>query len=326
MDRKYSGGGGLTIEDTSSKKSGLATKWKLFKKQRTYFLILLPVLLFFVIFNYAPMYGVIMAFKDYKMRLGILDSPWADPWYKYFKLAFGSPVFLRAVGNTLEIAAARIIFAFPIPILLALLIDEIPYIRLKKTVQTISYLPYFISWVILSGIMQNILSPTGGAINAIVEFFGGESIYFLGDASKFQGVVFWSNLWKNVGYSTIVYLAAISGVDQEQVEAARLDGASRLQIVWHVTIPAIRPIIVIQLILSLRGVMTANFDQVFNIYSAVVYETGDIIETYAYRMGITGQEYGYSTAVGLFQSVVGLIMVWITNNVARRVDPDSALF
>ena len=299
---------------------------KSLKKHRAYYLIILPVLAFFIIFNYIPMYGIVIAFKQYNPRTGILKSAWADPWYKYFKLAFESPIFMRSVRNSLIIACEKIFLAFPFPIVLALLFDQIRNKRFKKLAQSVSYLPYFISWVIVSGILRNILSQSTGSLNAVITWFGGKAVDFFGDASIFRGTIFWSFLWKSIGYDTIVYLAAISGIDQQQIEAARLDGASRGQIIWHITIPSILPVIIIMMLLNLRGVLCAGFDQVFNMYSEIVYSTGDIIDTYVYRLAMIKQEFSYSTAVGLFQSVIGLVLVLITNTLARHVDEDSAMF
>lgn len=300
--------------------------WRSIVKHRSYYYILLPILVFFIIFNYIPMYGVVIAFKQYNPRAGILNSPWADPWYKYFKMAFDSPIFMRSVRNSLIIACEKIFLAFPFPIILALLFDQLRNKRFKKLAQSVSYLPYFISWVIVSGILRNILSQSTGALNAVITSLGAKAVDFFGDASVFRGTIFWSYLWKSIGYDTIVYLAAISGIDQQQIEAARLDGATRLQIIWHITIPSILPVIIIMMLLNLRGVLCAGFDQVFNMYSEIVYSTGDIIDTYTYRLAMIKQEFSYSTAVGLFQSVIGLVLVLVTNAMARRVDEDSAMF
>lgn len=300
--------------------------WKNIRHHKGYYLIILPVLVFFVVFNYIPMYGVVLAFKEFNPRVGILASEWADPWYKYFKMAFDSPIFLRSVKNSFSIACQKIFLGFPFPVMLALLIDQIRQPRYKKVVQSVSYLPYFISWVILSGVLRNILSQNTGALNALIVALGGKPVDFFGDADVFQGTVFWTFLWKTIGYDTIVYLAAISGVDQQQIEAAKLDGASRIQIIRYVILPSIAPVLIIMMILNLRGVLSAGFDQIFNMYSEIVYRTGDIIDTYTYRLAMVKQQYSYSTAVGLFQSVVGLVLVWFTNMLARRVDKDSALF
>lgn len=300
--------------------------WRNVRQHSGYYAIIIPVLVFFVVFNYIPMYGIVIAFKEFNPRVGILASDWADPWYKYFKMAFDSPIFMRSVRNSFSIACQKIFLGFPFPVILALLIDQIRQPKYKKVVQSVSYLPYFVSWVILSGILRNVLSQSTGALNALITAFGGKAVDFFGDADVFQGTVFWTFLWKTIGYDTIVYLAAISGVDQQQIEAAKLDGASRIQIILHIIIPSIAPVLIIMMILNLRGVLSAGFDQIFNMYSEIVYRTGDIIDTYTYRLAMVKQQFSYSTAVGLFQSVVGLVLVWITNLMARRVDKDSALF
>ena len=295
-------------------------------KHREYYLILLPVLVFFLIFCYGPMYGVTIAFKDFNPRLGILGSPWSTPWYKYFKQAFSTDLFMRSVRNTLIISFLKIVVAFPLPIIFAVLIDELPGIRFKKAIQTVSYLPYFISWVVIGGILHNVLSTNGGALNIIIEFFGGSPINFFGKPTVFRSLVFFSYVWKTIGYSSVVYLAAISGIDQEQFEAARIDGANRFQLVRHITIPCIMPVITIMLILDLGSIMSAGFDQVFNLYSEPVYSVGDIIDTYVYRVGLVKQQYSYSAAVGLFKNIIGLILVLGSNLVVKKIDPDNGLF
>ena len=290
------------------------------------YLILLPVLVFFIVFSYGPMYGIIIAFKDYKMSLGILGSPWADPLFKNFERAFSSDIFLRALKNTLILSFLKLVVAFPIPILFAILLDELPGRRFPKVVQTVSYLPYFISWVVLGGMIRTLLSPSYGAINVIVKAFTGSTIYFLGEPALFRGVAFFTYLWQTMGYSTVIYLAAIASIEQEQYESARIDGASRYQLIRYITLPSISSVIVIMMILGLRSVMTAGFDQVFNLYSPITYSTADIIDTYVYRIGIVDKQYSYSTAVGLFQNVIGLVLVLGTNAIAKRANPDKALF
>jgi len=315
-------GNGPRLTD-SRKHPILRSVWK----HRAYYCVLFPVLLFFFIFSYTPMYGIIIAFKDYKIKPGIIGSPWADPWYKHFQMAFSSETFRRAMWNTLAISFLKLIVAFPFPIAFALLLDELPGKGgFKKSLQTVSYLPHFISWVILSGILRNLLSPSFGALNAVIEFFGGEPQHFFGDPEQFRGLLFWSHIWQSTGYGSIVYLAAISGIDQEQLEAAKIDGASRMQIIRHITIPSILPVICIMMILNLGSVLSAGFDQVFNMYSPIVYSTGDIIDTYVYRYGLVDFKYSFSTAVNLFKNVIGLILVVGSNLIVRRLDPDSALF
>lgn len=321
----FKGGNFLRIDQeyqVKPKHSLLRKMWNF----RYEYLILFPVLVFFIVFCYAPMYGVIIAFKDYKMSLGILASPWLDPLFQNFERAFTSDIFLRALNNTLILSFLKLVVAFPIPILFAILLDELPGRRFPKMIQTVSYLPYFISWVVLGGIVRTLLSPSYGAVNVIVKAFTGSTIYFLGESDLFRGVAFFTYLWQTMGYSAVIYLAAIASIDQEQYEAARIDGASRFQLVRYITLPSISSVIVVMLILGLRSVMTAGFDQVFNLYSPTTYPTADIIDTYVYRVGIVDKQYSYSTAVGLFQNVIGLILVLVTNSIARRANPDKALF
>lgn len=294
-------------------------------KHRWFYLLLLPAMAFFIIFRYIPMYGITLAFKDFRVVDGIMASPWASPIFKYFERAFSSDLFRRSLTNTLVISFLKIIVAFPIPIILALLIDELPGTKFKKTVQTVSYMPYFMSWVVLGGIMRALLSPSYGAVNYVIQALGGSPIHFLGEASMFRSVVFFSHIWQSAGYGTIVYLAAIAGIDQEQYEAARIDGANRFQTIMRITIPSIAPTILTMLILNVGSIMSAGFDQIFNLYSPVTYATGDIIDTYTYRVGMVNMEYSYSTAVSLFQNLIGLTLALVTNFAAKKLDPDAGL-
>lgn len=296
------------------------------KKYWAFYLMLMIPITYLLVFHYAPMKGLIIMFKDYKMRKGIEGSPWLDPWYDNFLWAFESPVFRRAVKNTVSISLKRLLIGFPCPIILAILLHELPFPRLKKITQTVSYLPNFLSWVILGGIVRNVLSPSTGALNAIITFFGGEPIHFLAQVDMFQGILVITGIWQSVGYSSILYLAALTAVDQNLQEAARIDGATRFQSILHVTIPCIMPVIVIQLILSMSGILSGNFDQVFNLYNSVVAAKGEIIETYTYNVGLVDLNYSYAAAINFFQNVVALIVVLITNAVAKKVDEDNALF
>lgn len=304
---------------TSKFKKNLQKYW-------AFYLMLMIPITYLLVFHYAPMKGIIIMFKDYKMRKGIADSPWLDPWYDNFVWAFESPVFRRAVKNTIVISFKRLLFSFPAPIILAILLYELPYPRLKKITQTASYLPNFLSWIILGGIVRNILSPSTGALNAIITFFGGEPIHFLTQVDMFQGILVITGIWQSVGYASILYLAALTAVNKDLQEAARIDGATRLQSIFHVTIPCIMPVIVIQLILSMSGIMSGSFDQVFNLYNAAVLPKGEIIETYTYNVGLVDMDYAYAAAINFFQNVVSLIMVLTTNAIAKRVDEDNALF
>ncbi len=316
----------MTLSRSNHNKGRMGRLWREIVRHRAYFMVLAPVLAFFILFSYIPMYGVTLAFKNFNMSKGIMDSPWADPLFSHFTRVFSSDLFVRALWNTVVISFLKIIVAFPLPIVFAILLDELSSVRFKKVVQTVSYLPYFISWVVLSGIIRTLLSPSIGAVNYVIEAFGGSAIHFIGEASMFRGLIFITYVWQSIGYGAIVYLAAISGIDQEQYEAARIDGASRFQLIRYITLPSIRPVIVIMLILNLGHIMNAGFDQVFNLYSPVTYVTGDILDTYTYRVGLVDFQYSYSTAVGLFKNAIGLVLAVGANFIAKRIDSDSALF
>lgn len=299
----------------------LAARGGLAKKVRKYgycYLLLLPAVLFFLAFHYAPMYGVTLAFKDFAIRRGIMGSPWVG--LKHFERLFGSVVFYEVFFNTVVISCMRLLFGFPAPILFALMLNEVTHNRFKKLTQTISYLPHFISWVVMAGIITEMLSPTRGAVNYLITLFGGKPVHFLADPAWFRPILILTGIWKDVGYGSIIYLAAIAGISVEQYESATIDGASRLRIIRHIILPSILPTVSTMFILQLGGILNAGFDQVFNLYNPLVYSTGDIIDTYVYRVGLSGDmQYSYSTAVGLFKNVVGFVMVVLANVFAGRV-------
>lgn len=286
-------------------------------KQRDYYILLIPFMAFLVIFRYAPMYGLTLAFKDYKIREGILGSPWAG--FKYFEQLFGAFSFQEVLGNTIIISLMKLFLCFPVAIILALFINEIRNSKVKKGFQTVSYLPHFISWVIAAAIIRDVLA-LNGPINQIVEFFGGEAIYFLAEPGCFRWVLLLTNIWKTCGWNSIVYIAAITGIDQELYEAAEIDGASRFQRIWHITLPSIRPTIITLFILEIGHLLAAGFDQIFNLYSPIVYSVGDVLDTYTYRQGIIQQNYSYATAAGLFTNVIGFILVVISNKVVKKLN------
>ena len=279
----------------------------------------LPAIVYFIIFKYVPMAGITMAFKDFKIGMGIWNSPWVG--MKYFESAFRSPFFLRSVSNTIIISALQIVIGFPMPIIFALLLNEVRNMREKKVIQTVSYLPHFISWVVFAGILNRLLSPTNGAINTIlVNVFNLEKpIYFLGDNDYFRGTLVATAIWKEIGWGSVLYIAAISGISTEQYEAAICDGANRWQRCMYITLPSLLPTITIMLILRVGSIMDAGFDQVFNMYNPAVYKTGDIIDTFVYRKGIGNMEYSFSTAVGLFKNVIGFVLVVGTNFIAKKL-------
>ena len=235
-----------------------------------------------------------------------------------FKYVFKLPGFSQALKNTIVIAFWKIVLGLLVPIVFALLLNEIRGRRFKKTVQTIVYLPYFLSWVVLGGIFIDMLSPSTGIVNQIIKAFGGKEIFFLGDNRYFKGTLIATDIWKNFGYGAIVYLAAILGIDSSLYEAAKIDGANRWQQTWHVTLPGMKMIIVLMLVLSLGNVLNAGFDQVFNLYNVSVYESGDILDTFVYRLGLLNAQYGPATAVGLFKSFVSTLFISVSYFLAYK--------
>ena len=294
---------------------------RLLVEYRYLHLMVLPGMLFFLVFKYVPMYGIIIAFKNYKGAAGGFSAIMSAPWigFKNFEIFFKSLYCERVFKNTIYLSLLRLLFSFPAPILLALMINEIRQNWFKRTVQTITYMPYFLSWVVVAGLLNTMLSPDNGAINTLIKLSGGQPIYFLTSKQWFRPILIISEIWKNIGYGSIVYLAAITGIDQEQYEAARVDGANRFQQIIHITIPALSEIIAIMLILQIGKMFDDNFDQIFNLYSPSVYEVADVFETYVYRNGIQQSKFSYSAAVGLVKSVLALAMILLTNRASRKL-------
>ena len=247
------------------------------------------------------MYGLQIAFKDLNIIQGIWRSPWVGQ--KHFRDFFGNPAAMKVVRNTIEISLLRIAFGFPAPIILALLLNEVKDGFFKRFTQTVSYLPHFISWIIISAIFHAMLSPSGGVVNTIIKAFGGRPIYFMASPQWFRPVLIFSAIWKEVGWGAVIYLAALSGVDLTLYEAAIVDGATRLQRMRYISLPSITPVVTIVLILSMGGILNAGFDQIFNMYNVRVYDVADIIDTYVYRAGLVSMQYSFSAAVGLFKSI-----------------------
>jgi putative aldouronate transport system permease protein len=290
-------------------------------RQRSLLLIMLLPFTYYVIFHYLPMYGAIIAFKDFSIQKGILGSEWVG--FKWFYAFFESPYFGRTVINTFLLNFYDLIFGFPVPILFALLINEIKHAVLKKTVQTVSYLPYFISVVIVVGMMVNFLSPNDGIVNVILEKLGHQPINFMSDPGWFRTLFVASGIWQTFGFYAVIYIAAIAAIDPSMYEAATLDGAGRLHKIIHITLPSIRPTIIILLLLNLGNMLNIGFEKVILMYSPAVYSTGDVIMSYVYRRGITNAEYSFAAAVGLFNSVVGLILIVGFNKFARKFSETS---
>ncbi|TVX96278.1 ABC transporter permease [Cohnella terricola] len=281
------------------------------------YLLLIPGLVFLAIFKYTPIYGLVIAFQDFNIFKGIDGSEWAG--LKQFERLFSSDDFVRVMTNTLLISLYKIVILFPIPIAIAIFLNEVGKMWFKRTIQTIIYLPHFLSWVIIAGLFINIMSPSTGIVNNIIEFFGGEPINFFMDNNYFRSVVVATAGWKEAGWNAIIFIAAIAGLDPELYEASKLDGASRIQQIFTITLPGIASTIVLMFILRIGNVLEAGTEQILLLYNPTVYETGDVIGTYIYRMGLTSMEYSFSTAVGLFESVIGFFLVIGGNWMAKRV-------
>ncbi len=292
---------------------------KRMKRYRAYYLLALPGLLYFLIWHYLPMAGIIIAFKDVSPYGGvaqILKSDWVG--LKHFTKFFSSYYFWDVLGNTLNISIQKLVFGFPAPIILALLVNEITNDRYKKVVQTVSYLPHFLSSVIMAGMLYNVLSTNGGLVNEIIKLFGGKPVFFLGESDYFVPTLVVSSIWQGVGWGTIIYLAAITGIDSQLYEAAKIDGANKLQQIIHITLPGVLGVASIMLIMNLGNILNAGFDQILLLYSPAVYDVADIIDTYVYREGLINMNYSYSSAVGLFKSVIGLILVLTVNGIIKK--------
>lgn len=284
---------------------------------RWMYIFLLPAIIWYILFAYGPMYGVIIAFKDFKIVRGIMGSEWVG--LKHFIKMFHSSEFYRVVRNTLVISSLRICFVSTSGIVFALMLNEVRHLRFKKIVQNISYIPHFFSWVIICSILNEMLSPSTGLVNKLIVQLGGREIFFLSDRNWFVPIVILSDIWQSCGWGSIIYLAAISSIDPELYEAATIDGAHRGQLALHVTLPGIMSVIVIMMIMAVGNIMSAGFDQILCMYNARVYEVADIIDTYVYRIGLTKMDYDYSTAVGLFKSIIGLVLVVVTNTFANKL-------
>ena len=290
-------------------------------KNRNLYIMMLPGIVFFVLFRYVPLMGNVMAFQDYNMRLGIFGSPWIG--LENFRYLFTTDKFLQVLRNSVIISLLKLLWGFPVPVLLALTINELRWVRYKRFVQTSVYLPHFISWPIIGGLVAAFLSPTNGFINVIIKELGGKSVYFLAEPRYFRGILVITDIWKEAGWGTIVYMAAIAGVNTELYEAAMVDGAGRFKQLLHITIPHIVPTMIVLLILRTGSILENGFDQIFILYNTSVYEVGDVLETYIYRLGLVNAKYSYSTAAGMFQSLVGFIMIVITNRAAKALSGSS---
>ena len=284
---------------------------------RFIYLLLLPGLIFIAIFNYGPIYGLTLAFKKFNAGLGIIASPWIG--LKNFERLFNTPAFVDAMRNTLIISFSRLVIEFPFPILLGVLLGEMRFNKAKRVLQTIYTFPHFLSWVIVSGILISFLD-NNGPLNGIIFNLGGEKVDFLANTRTFRGLLYATSIWKSSGWTSIIYMAAIAGVNPQLYEAAIIDGAGRIHRIWYITLPSIKPTIVVIFILSVGKIMNAGFDQIFNLQNAVVRPVSEIIDTYVYHITFEAvPDFGFSTAVGMFKSVINLFLLFAANRIIKTI-------
>lgn len=321
----------MEVKDTAIKESHMKAKLKLApekqknkkRKQKWAFrnnwplhVLLIPGVILALVFQYGPMAGIVMAFQDFKPWLGFFGSEWVG--FEHFRAMFEFDYARQVIWNTLIISVMKLITGIIVPITIALLLNEIYRMKFKRTIQTVIYLPYFLSWVILGGILIDILSPDGGLINNVLGLFGINPIFFLGSNEWFRSTIIMTDIWKETGFNTIVFLAAITAVNPNLYEAAAIDGANRWKQTLYVTLPAMLPIIIVVGTISLGNILNAGFDQIFNLYNPLVYETGDIVDTYVYRVGLIDGNFSYGAAVGLFKSFISLILIVIGYRLAYK--------
>lgn len=292
-----------------------------FKREWQIYAMLLPTIIWFLVFLYKPMYGLQIAFKDYSIFRGVAGSPWVG--LEHFETLFSNDQFLRAIGNTIKISALNLLFGFPAPIILALMFNEILHASYKRTAQTIVYLPHFISSVIIAGIVITAFSPTAGIVNTIMGWFGLDPVYFLTQPEWFRPIFVGTGIWQEAGFGSIVFLAAIAGVNPSLYESAMVDGANRWQMMWKITIPSILPTILIMLIIRIGNVMEVSFELVILLYQPATYETADVVNTWIYRQGLQSGQYDLAAAGGLFNAVVAFVLVMTANALSRHFSRTS---
>ncbi len=293
------------------------------KKYGMLYLMLIPAFIYYLVFHYGPMYGLVIAFQDYYPLKGVTGSSFVG--LKHFKALLSNPFFFSVFRNTLIISLYKLLICFPAPVVLCLALNEIKRPKFKKVTQSISYLPHFISWVVISGVFIEFLSPSRGPINILRQQLGLDTIFFIADARYFRGVLVLTDLWKSVGWGSIVYLSAITSIDPSLYEAAEIDGAGRIKQILHVTLPSLVPIFTVMFIMESGKILNDSFQQVYNFLTPTTYGVGDVISTFVYRMGIMNMQYSFTTAVDLFKNTISMILVLLTNYVARRTS-DYALW
>lgn len=295
--------------------------WPDLKRDRYLYVLALPGILFFVVFKYIPITNLVIGFQDYSPYLGISGSPWVG--FEHFTRFFSNPDFWMLLRNTLGISLMNLVFFFPAPIILALMLNEVRHQLMKRTVQSLIYIPHFLSWVLIYGLTYLMFSQSEGLFNKLLTALDKDTIDILSNPNLFWGMLTAQSIWKEVGWGTIIFLAAIAGVDPQQYEAAVIDGAGRFRRMWHITLPAMRNVIMILLILRLGTIMDTGFEQVYLMMNAAVTEVAEVFDTYVYRVGIRQGEFSYSTAIGLFKSIVGVILVVGANRAAKRFGQES---
>lgn len=292
------------------------------KKSYMLYIFLLPAVIMVAIFCYAPMYGVLMAFQNYSPSKGILGSPWVG--FEWFERFFNMPRFWQILGNTLTLSVYSLIVGFPIPIILAVLINSVESNRFRRVTQTVTYMPHFSSTVVLVGMITVFLSPRSGFLNHMLEMFGAaEDTYYMGVAEYFPHIYVWSGVWQDMGWNSIIYLAALTGVDQALHEAAQVDGATKLQRIWHIDLPAIIPTMVILLILNVGSIMSVGYEKVFLMQNDLNIMSSEVISTYVYKIGLTQQQFSYSAAIGLFNNVINFILLITVNKISAKLSGSS---
>lgn len=312
----------IYITTESKRKNRQKIKKKIVEDKWLY-IMLIPGVIYYILFKYGPMFGLSAAFKDYMPFLGFFDSEWVG--IKHFSRFFSNPSFFALFRNTLSISLLKLAFFFPAPIFLAILLNEVRVGWFKKSVQTLTYFPHFLSWVVIISISYTLFTTEGGIVNNLISALGFNQINFLASKAWFRPLIIIQNIWKETGWGSIIFLAALSGVNVEMYEAAKIDGASRIKQIWYITLPSIKSTVVTMLILNLGDIMDTNFDQIYLMQNALNKEVSDVFDTYVYRMGLISGQLSYSTAVGMFKSVVGLILVLLADFFAKKIGEEGVL-
>lgn len=314
----------IFTEEVITKKKKIKRKLMYIKKRlkdsKYLYLIFALPLIYILIFKYGAIFWLSIAFKNYNAFAGLAASKWIG--FKYFKLFIDDPYFWKLIRNTILLNTNMIVFFFPVPIILALMINDLQNRHLKKFIQTVTYLPYFLSTVVVCGLLVTTLS-SDGIFNTVINLFGGETVSFLTTPGWFRPIYVLSEIWQKAGWGSIIYLAALTGINTQLYEASMIDGANKWQQTWHVSIPGIAPVISIQLLLTLGRILSVGYEKILLLYNGSTYETADVISTYVFRRGIMGADYSYGTAVGLFQAVIGLVLVVLANKAARKIGQTS---